>query len=233
VKLPLLLINFKSYSEALGRRGLKLAQICDRVSKKYNVSIAVAPQYVDIREIVSATDVPVFAQHIDPIEEAGAFTGHLVAKNLKEVGIAGTLINHSERKLGVREIGKCIEITKRNKLISVCCAASNREAKKIAGFKPDFIAIEPPELIGGDISVSVAKPEIVERGVRAVKGISPRTEVLCGAGVKTEEDVRKAILLGTVGVLVASGVVKASNKRAVIEEMVRGLLKYKAKRGVT
>jgi triosephosphate isomerase len=46
--------------------------------------------------------------------------------------------------------------------------------------------------------------------------------VLCGAGVKNGEDVRKAKELGAKGILVASGVVKAENPEEAIRDLLEG-----------
>jgi len=79
-----------------------------------------------------------------------------------------------------------------------------------------MIAVEPPELIGTGISVSKAKPEVVSGSVELVKQINPDVIVLCGAGITTGEDVAAALRLGTEGVLVASGIVKAQNPYKVL-----------------
>lgn len=219
MELPLILINFKAYGEATGKNAVKLAKICDEVAKKYKLNIAVAPQYIDIREIKSKVSVPIFAQHIDPVESAGAYTGHVVAENLKE-WISGTLINHSERKLGKEDIAKCIKISKNLGLISVCCAATSDEAEEFARFNPDFIAIEPPELIGSGISVSTARPEVVTDSVNKVKKSDSRIKVICGAGITNGADVKKALELGTVGVILSSGFVKSKDPEKVLIEFV-------------
>ena len=89
--------------------------------------------------------------------------------------------------------------------------------------KPNFIAVEPPELIGGDISVTTADPGIVSGSVAAVTDIDKNIKVLCGAGVKNGKDVAKSIELGAEGVLLASGVVKAKDKESVIRDLALGL----------
>ena len=43
----------------------------------------------------------------------------------------------------------------------------------LAALNPTFIAVEPPELIGGDISVTTADPAIVSDTVAAVKAVNP------------------------------------------------------------
>jgi Thiazole biosynthesis protein ThiG. len=46
---------------------------------------------------------------------------------------------------------------------------------------------------------------------------------LCGAGIKNREDVAKAIELGSDGILLASGIVKAKDVNAACEEIFRGI----------
>ncbi|MCX6777030.1 MAG: triose-phosphate isomerase, partial [Candidatus Micrarchaeota archaeon] len=105
---------------------------------------------------------------------------------------------------------------------TLLCADSVEEAKKIATLSPSYIAVEPPELIGSGISVSKAKPEIVSDAVSEVKRIN-NIPVLCGAGVSTGVDVRKAVELGASGVLLASAFVKASNPKAVLLDMANSI----------
>jgi triosephosphate isomerase len=222
MKTPLIIINLKCYEEATGEKALSLAKMCESVSREYKINIAVAPQFTDIILISKKVNIPVFAQHLDPIKP-GAFTGHVSALALKESGVVGTLINHSERKLDLDKIRECVQKTKEYGLISVCCSANVNESIEIAKFNPDFIAYEPPELIGSGISVSQTKPEVVTETVNKVKNVNPNIKVLCGAGITKGEDVKKALELGTVGVLLASGVVKAANPKDVLIDFAKSI----------
>ena len=96
-------------------------------------------------------------------------------------------------------------------------------AVMLAKLEPSILAVEPPELIGGDISVTKAKPEVVSETVEGVHRVAPRVPVFCGAGVKNGADIRKAIELGAEGVLLASGIVKAKDPRAALLDLVKGL----------
>lgn len=222
MKTPLIIVNFKAFKEAIGKNALKLARIFEGVSKEFSAEIGIAVQTSDIRLIAEKCSLPIFAQHIDAIE-FGSFTGHILAESIKEGGAIGTLINHSERRIKLQEIKFCVEKCRNLNLISVVCTKDTNESKEVAYFSPNFIAVEPPELIGGDISVSNAKPEVIENTVKEVKKINKEVKVLCGAGIKNKEDVKKAILLGSEGILVASGVIKAGNVKEVIEDLVNGL----------
>ena len=103
------------------------------------------------------------------------------------------------------------------------CSNNILTSKAIAALSPNFLAVEPPELIGGDISVTTANPKIVSGSVEAVKDIDNNVKVLCGAGVKNGIDVSRAIELGSVGVLLASGIIKAKNKEMVIRDLISKL----------
>jgi triosephosphate isomerase len=108
-------------------------------------------------------------------------------------------------------------------LWSLLCAGSLAECRALARLQPTAIAIEPPELIGGEVSVTSADPKVVSGAVKAVHKIAPDTLVLCGAGVKSGADVAAARRLGAYGVLVASGVVKAKDPAAAAKDLAAGL----------
>jgi triosephosphate isomerase len=218
IKEPFVIVNFKTYKESTGRNGIKLAEILARVKG----SIVFCPQVTDIREIAKLK-VPVFAQHIDPIEY-GRNTGWLLAEAVKEAGASGTLINHSEHQLCFDDIKKCVDACRRAKLISVVCAANKRIVGLIAKLKPDYIAIEPPELIETGLAVSQVRPKVVLDAVKAAKKVNPDAKVICGAGISKGEDVKKALELGTVGVLVSSAIIKAKKPEEVLKEMVKNAI---------
>ena len=221
MKTPVLIINLKGYDQALGNRPLDFAIAANRLAEKHNVNILIAPPapLIDSTAKISAT----IAQHIDPYEP-GAHTGAILAKEVKELGGIGSLINHSEKRIPHNDIKQCVELCKKYDLVSIVCAKDNEEVMQVAKFKPNFIALEPPELIGGDISVSTSRPDIIKKAVDEVKEIYSDIELLCGAGVKTKMDVKKSLYLGTKGVLVASGVVKAADIEKAMEELVMGML---------
>ena len=220
---PIIIVNFKTYFEATGKRAIELAKKAERVSDETKVSIGVAPQFADISIVAEAVDIPVFAQHLDPIKP-GSYTGHVLAESMKEAGAVGTLINHSERQLKLSDINEVIEITHRNDLLSVVCANNPNISAAVATLKPDIIAIEPPELIGTGIPVSKAKPEVVTGTIKLVREVNPKVTILCGAGITHGEDVAVALKLGAQGVLVASGIVKAKDPYTVLREFAKATM---------
>jgi len=225
VRTPLILVNFKTYSEATGDKAIRLAKIAEKISLETEVCIGVAPQFVDIAPISHAVSVPVFAQHVDPIAPVGFFTGHILPESIRQAGAVGTLINHSERRLTLADIDATITRARESNLLSVVCANNASVSAAVAVLEPNMIAMEPPELIGTRIPVSKAKPEVVSGTVELVKRINPNIVILCGAGITTGEDVAAALRLGTEGVLVSSGIVKAKDPYKALLEFAESITK--------
>jgi len=222
VEYPLILLNLKTYEEAMGQKAIEFSRIAEKVNEKTGISIAIAPQTIDIAAVTFSGETPVFAQHIDPVYY-GKYTGHILPEAVAEAGAYGTLLNHSERQITLEIIEASIKRAKEVDLVTVVCADTVDMAKKIALLGPDAIAIEPPELIGSGVSVSTAQPEIVSGAVTAVKSINPDVKVLCGAGITNGDDASAALKLGAKGILVASGVVKAKDPYRALLELARAM----------
>jgi triosephosphate isomerase (TIM) len=213
-----LIINLKNYPEISGRRSINLAKQAALVHDAHKVEIIVAPPATTLQAVVGSTDLPIISQHVDDVA-VGASTGFIVPEILKLSGAIGSLINHSEHKIGFQNIKNLVERLSSLEMVSIVCASDVKEVMKISPISPDFIAIEPPELIGTGIAVSRANPSIIQESVRAVRSSSPSTRVLCGAGIVDKYDVKKALDLGASGILVASGVVKSPSWKKKIEEL--------------
>ena len=217
------IINFKNYDNISGSRSLKLAKIASKISRKYKIKIVVCPPQQVISEITKVS-IPVFAQHIDN-KEMGSTTGYIVPELVKKSRVSGSLVNHSEHRLASKDIKELVSRLKALKMRSVVCVKNVSEARKYAKLNPDYIAIEPPELIGTGKAVSKEKPEVIIKSVRAVKDAKNSTRLLCGAGIISGNDVARALELGANGILVASGIVKAKNWERVIEEFSMAFVK--------
>jgi len=224
INFPLILINFKCYREASGKRGLELARVAEQISRETGVCIAVAPQLTDLAFIASQVEIPVFSQHVDDVEP-GSHTGHVTLEAIRDAGAVGTLINHSERRVRADQIDVVVKKARTLNLTTVVCTNTPEVTAAMAALGPDMVAIEPPELIGTGIPVSRAKPEVVTSSVELVRRVNPQVRVLCGAGITTGEDVAAALRLGTVGVLLASGVVKAKDWRKAIFDLIEPIIK--------
>ncbi|MGP8321919.1 MAG: triose-phosphate isomerase [Methanosarcinaceae archaeon] len=215
----LIVLNLKTYLEGTGEGAVKMAQVCMDVAGSADVIIGVAPQLPDIYRVASQVDIPVFSQHLDGIG-AGGFTGHAFAQSIKDAGAIGTLINHSERRLTLADIDASITSAKSAGLTTIVCTNNIATTAAAAALTPDFVAVEPPELIGSGIPVSQADPEVVTGSVDAVAMINPAVKVLCGAGISKGDDLKAALQLGSSGVLLASGIVKAKDPKAALEDLV-------------
>src|SRR5712664_1833427 len=226
IRTPLILVNFKTYIEATGKRGVELAKIADKVSRDSGVTIAVAPQFTDLKTVTEAVEIPVFSQHIDPIKP-GAYTGHVLADAVKAAGASGTILNHSERRIKISEIEEILSLARVSDLASVVCTDTPGVSAAVASLSPDMIAIEPPDLIGTGVAVSKARPELITNAIKRIRSVNSSVDILCGAGVSTAEDVGKALELGTRGVLVSSSVVKGTNPGQLLENMTDEVLRSK------
>ena len=214
-----ILLNLKTYDEGTGINAIQLAEACRDVAEESGVEIAIAPQIPDIFRTVSAVDIPVYSQHVDGAGP-GSKTGHIYVKSIQEAGAIGSLINHSERRLTLADVEAAASVLKKNGMKSVICTNNVATTAAAAIFAPDYVAIEPPELIGSGIPVSKADPGVVSNSVDAVKKIDPNVKVLCGAGISKGEDLKAAIELGAEGVLLASGIVKAKNPKEALYDLV-------------
>ncbi len=224
LNLPVLFVNFKTYEEATGKKAVSLAKAAEAAAFETGASIALVVQAVDLARVSAGVKLPVFVQHVDPVG-FGSHTGHVLPEAVKQAGAFGAVLNHAENKKDNAFLEKAIARAKEVGLTVMACAEGLDRAKEIAAFsvKPDLIAVEPPELIGGDVSVSSAQPELITDSVGAVKEIASGIELITGAGIKSAGDVKKAIELGTKGVFVASGIVKAGNQARALRDLLKGL----------
>jgi triosephosphate isomerase len=218
----IIILNFKTYKESTGENAVKLAKIADEVARKAgDVSIFVAVQPSDIAPVAkSVKKIHVLAQHVDAIE-FGKNTGYLLPEDALEAGAVGTLLNHSEHQLSMEELAASIKRCREVGLTSFVFGTTPNMLAKIAVLKPDAVVIEPPELVGGKVSVTSAKPAVITKSVDIVRKIT-KIPVLCGAGIKDRKDVTKAIQLGAEGIAVASGFVLAKKPMNALIDLVIG-----------
>ncbi len=216
LKTPIFITNFKNYEQATGNNAVKLALIHQKVAEDTGVSLGVAVSSFDLHRVSQAVSIPVFAQHLDPIDY-GSFTGHNLAQNAKNSGAIGTLINHSERRVETDIMTNILACAQKSSLMRIVCAEDPEEIETFAQLDPDFLAFEPPELIGSSAkSVATEEPKSIAESVEVSGGIP----LLVGAGISTPKDIEVSLKLGAKGFLVASAVVKASNPQKKLRELV-------------
>jgi len=208
------LVNLKTYP----CDHIDVARAAADVADDSGVRVGVAPQAAHL-SAVAETGVETWAQHVDPIDY-GSNTGHTLAETVSEAGADGTLINHSEHRLKLADIDASVRAAERADLETCVCANNPAQIGAVSALGPDAVAVEPPELIGGDVSVATADPDIVTDAVEAAANVDESVDVYCGAGISDGDDVDAAGELGATGVLLASGVAKADDPRAVLEDLV-------------
>ncbi len=221
---PILILNFKNYLEVAGRASIELAKAAQQVSESLDgrIKIVSCPPQPALSLVKENVDIPVFAQHVDDAKE-GSTTGYFIPEIAKSFGAQGSLINHSEHRIERPEtIQNLVNNLRKLQMVSVVCARSAAEVADIARFKPDYIAIEPPELIGSGKAVSKENPAIVTDSIESAAKVSQEVRVICGAGITDAADVRSALKLGAKGILVASGVIKATSWVDKITELASG-----------
>ncbi|WP_440764968.1 triose-phosphate isomerase [Natronorubrum sp. DTA7] len=211
------LVNLKTYP----CDPIEVAEAVRDVNESTDARVAVAPQAANIAS-VAETGAETWAQHVDPIDY-GSNTGHTLAESVADAGAVGTLINHSERRLKLADIDGSVQAAQRANLETVVCANNPAQIGAAAALGPDAVAVEPPELIGTGTPVSQADPDVVEDAVEAAQNVDSDVSVLCGAGISTGDDVVAAGDLGVEGVLLASGVAKADDPTAALEDLVEPL----------
>ncbi|NIQ06413.1 MAG: triose-phosphate isomerase [Candidatus Korarchaeota archaeon] len=228
--MKLFLVNFKNYSEGLGKSGVRILHTMEKVAKEYpEVRFIASPSLIFLRSMVKkAKRVKIYAQHVDPVQ-LGSFTGHIPPEVVHTIGADGTLVNHSEKRMDLEKIKEAITLSQEQGLTVCACAPTPEIAGKIAEEGPNYLAYEPPELIGTDTSVSEAKPQLLLESVRSIKKRSDgKVLPLCGAGIKKALDVKKGLELGVEGILIASGIVKAENPYKKLKELAEPMVEFKS-----
>jgi len=211
------MINFKHYFEATGNRARILLDGFSKIQKKGKLSLQVALSQLDLNLSSTVGNITFLAQHVDPVGY-GAYTGKISMDALIERGIHGSLLNHSENRILPEQIIATVKRADDLGFNITLCLENINEIEKYVGIRPRYIAYEPKELIGGNISVSTAKPDVVENAARLCSEFD--VDLLVGAGIKNSGDVKKSLELGAKGVLVASGVVKAEDPLGALNSLM-------------
>lgn len=218
IKAPFFEIGPKAF--LYGEEMLKLAKVADEVAKKYDVDIIVTPQYTDIQLLAENTErILVFAQHMDYLP-VGRGLGSVLPEAVKAAGAKGVMLNHAEKKLTMEEIEKTIKRADEVGLATIVCADTVEELKEIAKLGPNLLVAEPTELIG---TGTTSDANYVVETIRTVREINPDIMVLQGAGISNGDDVYNTIKLGAQATGSTSGIIKAADPAAMVEEMISAL----------
>ena len=220
IKAPFFEIGPKSY--LYGDDILSLAQAADAASAKYGVDIIFTCPVVDIRRVSENTkNIHIFAPHMDPIP-VGRGLADILPESLVAAGAEGVMLNHVEKPVTFDVLAETIKRAEEVGLTTIVCADSMADASKIASLNPDIIVAEPSELIGTGVSVG---PEYVEAATKCVKDVNPNILVLTAAGISNGEDVYNTIIAGADATGSSSGVAKAADRAAMVDEMIAAVRK--------
>lgn len=205
-----------------GQQALELALHADELIAQYDVAIIMTPQFVDIEPIARVTSkLMVFAQHMDPLP-IGRGNGSVLPEAVREAGAVGVLLNHAEKPLARDVLAETIARADGVGLASMVCAGSVKEVETVAKLHPNIIIAEAPELIGAGSTAPDDRPDI--GGInKLIWSIDPGIRVLHAAGISTGKDVYEIVAAGSEGSGSSSGVFKAEDPRAMLEEMIRAV----------
>jgi triosephosphate isomerase len=192
------------------------------MSEKYHVAVLFTPQTVDIQALAAEMKhVFIFAQHMDPLQ-VGRGIGSVLPEALKAAGARGVLLNHSEKRLDDELLERTIRRADQVGLASMVCADDLEDAAKKANMAPNIIIVESPELIGVG-KRSEDDKTLIQKINQTIWQINPEIRVLHGAGISNGRDVYNIIVAGSQGSGSTSGILKAENPFAMVEEMIRSV----------
>ena len=207
-----------------GRQVLALAKCADEVSARYQVQIIFTPQYVDIPLIVHETlNLLVFAQHMDFLP-VGRGIGSVLPEAVKAAGAVGVLLNHAEKPLSLAEIKRTIQRADEVGLGTLVSAGNLKDVLAVARMHPNALLAEAPELIGVG-KRSEEDQKAISKINEIVWKVDPEIRVLHGAGISCGNDVYEIIKLGAQATGSTSGIIKAADPCAMVEEMISSVRK--------
>ena len=221
LRTPFLIVNPKAY--LAGNQVLKLAQLTDELAGEYDIDVIFTAQHVDLRMVADHTsNLTVTAQHMDPIVP-GRGMGHILPEALVEAGVKAVVLNHAEHALTLSELDVTMRRAAEVGLMTVVCADSDRQCRAVADLGPNVMICEPTAKIG----TGSMDARYIERTTRIVKDVDPSILVIQAAGVSRGVDIRRVLEQGADGSGGTSGIIKAPDWRAILDEMFTALKEYR------
>jgi triosephosphate isomerase len=227
MKRPYISINPKSY--LFGDALIELALGVDKLAEEFEIDTLFTAPYVYLAQIAQSTShLIVAAQGADGITP-GRGMGLVLPDSLKDVGVQAVILNHAERPMTVHNLAEAVRRVKELDMLSIVAVDTVEEAKMAAILEPTNIICEPTGLIG---SGSTSDESYMKATLNAIHGISPKTLISQSAGVKSGDDVYRAIMNGADGTGASSGVAKAERPLDVVRSMFEGAARAKKELGL-
>lgn len=220
LKPPFFEIGPKSY--LFGDDVLRLARVADAAAKQFDVDIIFTTPLVELRRVAEATErIFVFAPHMDPIAP-GRGLADTLPESLVAAGAKGVMLNHCEKPVSLAALAATIRRADEVGLATIVCTDTSAESAAVARLKPNIIVAEPTDLIG---TGKVSDLDYVQKSIQTVKEIDPEIFVLQGAGISSGADVYRVIFAGAEATGSSSGVIKAPDRAAMVDEMIGAVRK--------
>jgi triosephosphate isomerase len=193
--------NWKMY-KGPGETAEFCVELKRRAAELGGVDVAVCPPFTSLAvavQILARTDIAVAAQNVHWDAE-GAFTGEISATMLRELGVYGVIVGHSERRQHFCETDETAARRARSALdagLSVIACVGETEEERERGETEDVlrrqvsvleaednlvVAYEPVWAIG---TGKTATPDIAQEAHAFIKGLLD-VPVLYGGSVKPE-----------------------------------------------
>lgn len=216
----MIFINFKTYEESTGEKGLALLRTIEEASKTTKIPLIPVVTAFSLEISVKASSLPIWIQHVDPIS-FGAHTGSILPEEASRLGAKGTFLNHSEHKMELQKIAEAVKRALEVSLETLVFAGDIEELKRVLTLKPTYVSYEPPELVGSTTtSVSEAKPHVISEAADLCRDAN--IPLIVGAGIHSTKDVETVCERGAQGVAVATDVVKSRDPKASLQSLLLG-----------
>lgn len=216
LKPPFFEIGPKQY--LYGDEVLELAMIADEASAKHNVQVIFTTPYTEIRRVAQkCKNLIVFAPHMDPIP-VGRGLADVLPEAVVAAGADGVMLNHVEKQLSLLNLKSTMDRAKALDMLTLICTDSTTEAKAAALMGPTVITAEPNDLIGTGKASDLS---YIRESVDAIRSIDPSIYVLIGAGISSGQDVYNVIKEGADASGSSSRVACATDKKAIVNEMLQ------------
>jgi triosephosphate isomerase (TIM) len=217
----MIFVNYKSGQGAIGENALKLTEALKEAQEETSIKIIPVPHDFDFQACFEVWEGEMWAQNAD---RGYGDTGRNDPETLSDLGVSGVFLNHSEHKFERWEdLELVVDDCRTFGLTSLVFGGTFDEMLKLAQLGPDFIAYEPPELVGSkDTSVARSKPEVIGEVAELAK--RNNIPLIVGAGVKDVSDVEVCVRLGASGIAISSAIVNAEDPKAAVLELAGGFL---------